>query len=48
MTFDEHLAKQLEDPEFAKLYKSMEPDYEIIGQLFDAAQRAASYAEGSG
>jgi len=36
MTFDEHLAKQLEDPEFAKLYKSMEPDYEIIGQLFDA------------
>ena len=36
MTFDEHLAKQLEDPEFAKLYKSMEPDYETIGQLFDA------------
>ena len=36
MTFDEHLAKQLEDPEFAKLYKSMEPDYELIGTLFDA------------
>ena len=35
-TFETHLAKQLEDPEFAKLYKSMEPDYELVGQLFDS------------
>lgn len=34
--FDEYLKKQLEDPEFYKEYKALEPEYEIIKQILKA------------
>ena len=36
MTFRESLDKQLKDPAFAREYKTLEPDYEIIKQVIQA------------
>jgi predicted transcriptional regulator len=33
MKFRDDLKEQLKDPEFAKAYKEMEPEYEIVRQL---------------
>ena len=33
MTFKEDLKERLKDPEFAKEYKALEPEYEIIRQV---------------
>ena len=35
-SFNEYLKKQLEDPEFYKEYKALEPEYEIIKQILKA------------
>jgi predicted transcriptional regulator len=34
--FDEYIKKQLENPEFFKEYKALEPEYEIIKQILKA------------
>lgn len=34
--FDSYLEKQMGDPAFAKEYKALEPDYEIIRQIIRA------------
>ena len=36
MKFREHLKEQLKDPAFAKEYKALEPEYNIIRQLIHA------------
>ena len=36
MTFRESLNEQLKDPEFAREYKALEPDYEIIKQVIQS------------
>ena len=36
MNFREHLNEQLKDPEFAKEYRALEPEYEIIKQIIKA------------
>jgi len=36
MTFDEHLAEMLQDPEFRREYEALQPEYEIIRQLIGA------------
>lgn len=36
MTFKEDLMKRLEDPEFAREYKALEPEYEIIRQIIQS------------
>jgi len=34
--FDNYLEKQLENPDFVKEYKGLDPDYEIIRQIIRA------------
>lgn len=36
MTLDEHLAKEMENPEFKKEYQSLTPEYEIVRQIIQA------------
>jgi len=36
MTFDEHLAEMMQDPEFRREYEALQPEYEIIRQLIAA------------
>lgn len=36
MTLDEHLAKEMENPEFKKEYQSLSPEYEIVRQIIQA------------
>jgi len=36
MTFEESLKEQLKDPEFAREYNALAPEYEIIDQLIQA------------
>ena len=36
MTFDEHLAEMMQDPEFRHEYEALQPEYEIIRQLMTA------------
>ena len=36
MTFREDLQKRLKDPEFAREYKALEPEYEIIRQVIQS------------
>lgn len=37
-TFDEHLAEQMEDPEFAREWERLEPEYAVINAILDAQQ----------
>ena len=38
MTFDEFKAQQLKDPEFAKLYREMQPEMNLIRAMVDARE----------
>ena len=35
-TFDEHLAEQMKDPEFAREWERLEPEYAVINAILDA------------
>ncbi|MCI2241081.1 helix-turn-helix domain-containing protein [Adlercreutzia faecimuris] len=37
-TFDEHLAEQMKDPEFAREWERLEPEYAVINAILDAQQ----------
>ena len=35
LKFDDFLARQLEDPEFAKIHEELEPQYQLVSDLLD-------------
>ena len=38
MTFDEFKAQQMQDPEFAKLYREIQPEMNLIRAMVDARE----------
>lgn len=37
-TFDEYLAEKMKDPEFAREWERLEPEYAVINAILDAEQ----------
>lgn len=37
-TFNEHLAEKMKDPEFAREWERLEPEYAVINAILDAEQ----------
>ncbi len=38
LTFDEYLAEKMKDPEFAREWERLEPEYAVINAILDAEQ----------
>ena len=38
MRLKDHLKEQMKDPEFAKEYKALEPEFELVRQIIQARE----------